>query len=121
MKNKFVRDTINLLRAIIPKPLRRYISRLGIILGEPESELFPSIYLTLKYLREWKYCPETIVDVGAYQGDWTKMAKEVFPTAKILMVEPQESKKKYLKLFVNTITLMFFWKQHYLAPVKIKK
>lgn len=30
-----------------------------------------------------------IIDVGAYQGQWSVMAKQIFPDAHILMIEPQ--------------------------------
>lgn len=98
MTEKVVKKVVNLIRRTIPKSIREKISRLGVAFGEAETASFPSIYLSLKYLRDWGYCPETIVDVGAYQGDWTRMAKQVFPTAKVLMVEPQETKREILEV-----------------------
>lgn len=97
MNKRVIREIVNRTRRVIPKFVRQQISRLDIAFGEVESELFPSIYLTLKYLSQWGYCPETIIDIGAYQGDWTRMVKEIFPTAKVLMVEAQESKKQILE------------------------
>lgn len=36
--------------------------------------------------------PSAIIDVGAYQGAWTQMARGVFPNVPVLMVEAQKSK-----------------------------
>lgn len=38
------------------------------------------------------YNPGGIIDVGAYTGGWTVLAREVFPNAPILMVEAQAEK-----------------------------
>lgn len=88
---------ISFIRRISPQSLRKLISRLGIIFGEPTLTNFPSIYLALRYLKEWGYNPKFAVDVGAYCGEWTRMFKEVFPDTTILMIEPQVSKEKSLR------------------------
>ncbi len=51
---------------------------------------FPSLAATLRYLRDWGFRPTNIIDAGAFRGDWTRFAKQVFPEASVLMVEPQE-------------------------------
>lgn len=48
-------------------------------------------------LRTKGYCPATIIDVGAYEGNWTRLARRVFPNASTLMVEPQASKAPLLQ------------------------
>lgn len=40
--------------------------------------------------------PAGIIDVGAYQGDWTTMVRRVFD-APVLMVEAQKDKKQHLE------------------------
>ena len=35
------------------------------------------------------FVPRAIIDVGANQGDWTKMALSVFPSARVIMIEPE--------------------------------
>lgn len=40
--------------------------------------------------------PKVIIDVGAFEGNWTRMAKETWPTAKIIMVEANEQKLEKL-------------------------
>jgi FkbM family methyltransferase len=41
--------------------------------------------------------PSSIIDVGAYEGNWTRLARRVFPSASIRMIEPQESKRPILE------------------------
>ncbi len=47
-------------------------------------------------LAERGFRPAGIIDVGAYHGDWTRMARSVFHDTPALMVEAQEGKKPYL-------------------------
>jgi FkbM family methyltransferase len=48
-------------------------------------------------LKERGYLPENVVDIGAYNGEWTLMLKSVFPNANVFMVEAQKSKKDVLR------------------------
>jgi FkbM family methyltransferase len=43
------------------------------------------------------YRPAVMIDVGAYEGNWTRLARRVFPDATSLMVEPQASKAPLLE------------------------
>jgi FkbM family methyltransferase len=52
-------------------------------------------------LHENGYRPASIIDVGAYEGNWTRLAREVFPDAEYLMVEPQASKAPLLQRLVG--------------------
>lgn len=54
-------------------------------------------YKRLKLLAKLGFSPKTIIDIGAYHGKWTKMAKSVFPSAKIFMVEATPVKESILK------------------------
>ena len=40
--------------------------------------------------------PAHIIDVGAYQGEWTRLSKRVFPDVPVLMVEAQSAKRPFL-------------------------
>lgn len=41
--------------------------------------------------------PRGIIDVGAYEGNWARLARRVFPDTPIRMVEPQDSKRTLLE------------------------
>lgn len=43
------------------------------------------------------YQPRSIVDVGAYEGNWTRLAKSCFPAASVLMCEAQPGKLPLLQ------------------------
>lgn len=43
----------------------------------------------LANLRAAGFSPRKIIDAGAYRGEWARLAASVFPTASILLIEPQ--------------------------------
>jgi FkbM family methyltransferase len=51
----------------------------------PEEEAY-------RRLRAKGFKPASIVDVGAYHGDWTRLARRVFDEVPVLMVEAQAGK-----------------------------
>ena len=55
-----------------------------------------NIKLFLEGIRSRSFIPSSILDVGANQGDWTRMAKDVFPEASFLLIEPQLEMRKSL-------------------------
>lgn len=55
------------------------------MLRRPFADLRPF----LEFVRSLGFLPATVVDVGANRGAWTRLAKEVFPDAGVLMIEPQ--------------------------------
>lgn len=65
-----------------------------------------SMEWSLRNMKRLGFAPRNIVDVGAYQGEWTAMAKAIFPDANVLMIEAQSSKKKILEevclRYINT-------------------
>ncbi len=62
----------------------------------PKPVPFPSHEASLQVLKERGFGPRYVVDVGAYRGSWTEMFKRFFPSAKVIMVEPQGSKAPFL-------------------------
>src|SRR5262245_27638450 len=49
----------------------------------------PSVESILQRMKRNGFSPSTIIDVGAYVGDWTVSVKRIFPSARVLMIEPQ--------------------------------
>ena len=43
----------------------------------------------LQNLRRAGFRPKEIIDAGAFRGDWTRVARAVFPEARFLLIEPQ--------------------------------
>lgn len=50
----------------------------------------------LEDVRAREFSPELVLDVGANQGLWTTMAKDIWPDANFLLIEPQVEMKKHL-------------------------
>lgn len=64
----------------------------------------PDIEWSLRNARENGFSPAKVVDVGAYEGDWADMIHRIFPTARILMVEPQRGKEAHLAQFSTSVS-----------------
>jgi FkbM family methyltransferase len=54
-------------------------------------------------LRAKGYRPAAIIDVGAYEGNWTRLARRIFPDAMSLMIEPQASKAPLLERLADEL------------------
>lgn len=52
---------------------------------------------SLLNIKNLGFNPKVAIDVGAYNGEWTAMFKKIFPDARVLMVEAQNSKADNLK------------------------
>lgn len=61
-------------------------------LARPFADMRPF----LEFVRGRGLDPSYVVDVGANRGRWTEMAKEVFPRARFLLVEPQPEMREPL-------------------------
>jgi FkbM family methyltransferase len=57
----------------------------------------PSMEWSLLNMKRNGFAPISIVDIGAYEGSWTKMIKQIFPQAAVLMLEAQKNKAEALK------------------------
>lgn len=56
----------------------------------------PSMEWSLRNMQRLGFSPKAIVDIGAFEGEWTRMAKKIFPQALGLMIEAQENKRPKL-------------------------
>lgn len=61
----------------------------------------PSLHWSLQNLKKKGFQPNVVFDIGAYEGFWTLELLEVFPTAKVLMIEAQEKKVRFLQKLCN--------------------
>ncbi len=84
---------MNILKKLFPYRFKRKIKEgLGV----------PSLHWSLRNLKKNKFYPSFILDIGAYEGNWTKDVLEVYPAAKILMVEAQKNKEGALQRVKQT-------------------
>ncbi|RYD45362.1 MAG: FkbM family methyltransferase [Sphingomonadales bacterium] len=71
--------------------MRSQIKRL---LGIPEP-VAPEI-AAYERLKAKGFVPDRIIDVGAYEGSWTRLVRSVFDHVPVTMIEAQEGKKPVL-------------------------
>ena len=54
-------------------------------------------------LRRNGFCPAAIIDVGAYQGDWSRMARHIYPDVPIYMLEANPETEPFLSAAIREI------------------
>lgn len=57
-------------------------------------------------LQHLKYPVTSILDVGAYRGDFARLAKELFPSAYVKCIEGDERQQQYLQEFDTDFYLL---------------
>ena len=62
-----------------------------------EYGLNDSMFQSIRTLKRRGFSPKTIIDVGAYTGEWTSRVIKYFPEAKFIMCEAQPEKKTSLE------------------------
>lgn len=83
---------IALLKKVLLSKYKRSIKvRLGV----------PSLYWSLKNIKHLGFKPSFVLDIGAYEGHWTRDLLEVYPSTKVLMIEAQKSKEAKLQQVCN--------------------
>src|SRR4051812_22076790 len=81
---------MNIIKKLLPFKFKRQVKeQLGV----------PSLHWSLQNLKRKNFNPSVIVDIGAFEGFWTKDVLEVYPGAKFLMIEAQKSKEGVLAKF----------------------
>jgi FkbM family methyltransferase len=63
----------------------------------------PDVDWSLRNTRSNGFSPDTIIDVGAYEGEWTRMAHRIYPDAEILAVEPLREKEEQLQALAESV------------------
>ncbi len=56
----------------------------------------------LERMKARGYSPDTVIDVGAYNGGWTTVASKIFDQAKFIMLDAQKGMEKNLSLVAAT-------------------
>lgn len=95
---------INSLDAILPERIKNALLHLSFNIARPEFERLahtycvgPSMLHGLQTIARRGFKPRTIVDVGAHYGDWSRMAKSIWPDAKLIMIEPNKAQAEGLQ------------------------
>lgn len=87
------------MKAFLKKILRALYN--GLLSDRLKTRLFPFIpsqrmFAHLQYLKDLGFEPGMVIDIGAYQGKWTRQVKMIYPRTPFVMIEPQEAKAGFL-------------------------
>jgi FkbM family methyltransferase len=85
MLSSLIKDT---LRRIVPVQQKRLLIRYALANG---------MEVALDQLRVKGFRPGGAIDIGAYQGEWTKTFTRVFSDVPVLMIEAQSDKRRRLE------------------------
>jgi FkbM family methyltransferase len=95
---------VKLLDTVLPSQLKRSIFHLSFHLARAEFNRFayeishsPDMELGLRATADRGLIPKTIIDVGAFEGSWSKLARAIWPSSRIYMFEPNRSKRAALE------------------------
>jgi FkbM family methyltransferase len=81
---------------------RAWRYRLGKLSNHPSFQpiydiLSERVAAALRALHAAGFDPETVIDVGAHSGEWTKLVLPIFPAARFVMIEAQPEKEPILR------------------------
>lgn len=96
--------TIKLLGNLLPAKLKKSLMHLSYHLAKDDFARFahtyclaPNMQFGLEAIARRSSVPKTIIDVGAYEGAWSVMAKRIWPQSKIILIEPNFEKRSKLE------------------------
>jgi hypothetical protein len=93
-----VNRLLELVKYVMPRAMKRRIKR------QLEDYLdVPTIERSLENMRRLGFRPSFAVDVGAYRGEWTVLARKIFPETSFLMVEAQEGRQRDLEVVKHNL------------------
>lgn len=113
--NRVKRTTIALLDRILPASVKRSIFHLSFHLAPSEFDRFayevghaPNMELALRAAAKRGLQPKTLIDVGAFEGSWSRMTRAIWPQSQIVMFEPNLAKREKLARVAQDITATTF-------------
>lgn len=83
---------MSIITKIIPNSIKKKLR---------ERWLVPDMFWSLENMKRSGFNPKKIIDIGAYQGEWTEEVITIFPNASFLMAEAMPAKKPYLDKVVE--------------------
>lgn len=96
--------TINALKRLLPAPIRHSLFHLSFHVAPEEFRRFaheysfaPAMDFGLQAMARRGFAPATVIDVGAYHGDWAKLARRIWPRCRLIMIEPNRDNQGRLQ------------------------
>ena len=92
------------LSAALPRRAKRSFVNLSFNLDRDQFQSIatkylyaPHMRLGLEFLASRGLKPRSVLDIGAFEGDWAKMAMTVWPSAEVIMIEANADKAQILR------------------------
>lgn len=57
----------------------------------------PDLSTVLRHTSSNGFAPKTIIDIGAYVGEWSRTATSIFPGARCILIDANENNREHLK------------------------
>jgi FkbM family methyltransferase len=106
---------IRMLNATLPRGFKNSLFHLSFNLARPEFNRFafeyaqaPDMRFGLTAMQQRGFNPRSIIDVGAFEGAWSSMVRQIWPHAKIVMIEPNSGKAEHLSRLASEISAEYF-------------
>ena len=101
--NSFKAATIRTLNRILPDRVKNSVFHLSFHLAREEFDRYayehnfaPSMRFGLSAMAIRGFAPKTIIDVGAFEGSWSRTARHIWPSSRLVMIEPNLAKHTQL-------------------------
>jgi FkbM family methyltransferase len=101
--NVLKRGVLAMLQRCLPRRVKRSLFHLSYHIAHDEFEKFahryafaPHMELGLSEMAE-RFTPSTVIDVGAFEGGWSRMVRRIWPASRLVMVEPNHAKQPALR------------------------
>lgn len=114
--NKLKTRVIAGLNFVLPSCLKNSLFHLSFHLARAEFERFaynysfaPNMEFGLAGAAKRGVLPKTIIDVGAFEGDWSRMVRKIWPHSCILMFEANTQKRVRLSAVADAIGASLFF------------
>jgi FkbM family methyltransferase len=108
---------IKMARRILPIGIKNSLFHFSYHLAPSEFDRFaylygfaPNMRFGLERLKHCGFHANSIIDVGAYQGKWSMMAKSIWPGSSLYMVEPNAAKEPECRAVAETLGAKLFEK-----------
>jgi FkbM family methyltransferase len=113
--NRFKVAIIGILERLLPARLKNAIFHVSFHLAHAEFEKFahhygfaPNMSLGLAAMAARGFSPRTIVDVGAFEGNWSRSAKRIWPSGRLFMIEPNLGMQARLRAVAKDLDATLF-------------
>jgi FkbM family methyltransferase len=101
---------VNLIRDFVPERVHNDLFRLSSArVNDHLKHRYAtglSMWWSLENIRRCGFQPRSVIDIGAFIGDWTQQVRTIWPNAQYLMIEPQSNKQERLRGMCNDLVAL---------------